>query len=147
MKNMIVLDVEGHTKEEVIVNLAQKLNEYGKLNDVKKYIEAVNMREAEITTGFGNGIAIPHGKTDAVKESCFIFGKLKNEVDWNSMDHKPVDMVFQLAIPESEAGTTHLRLLSKIAVSIMEEDFVSQLRNSQSIEKINSIIQTIEIGE
>lgn len=144
MENIVVLDVEGTTKEEVIENMAKELSNRGKINDLDLYIQAVKERETEITTGFGNGIAIPHGKTDAVKESGFAFGKLKNKVDWNSLDGQPVDMIFLLAIPNSEAGTTHLRLLSKIACAIMEEDFVSELRNSESVEKINEIISTIK---
>ncbi|MEG0360214.1 MAG: fructose PTS transporter subunit IIA [Longicatena sp.] len=144
MKNMIALNVEGITKESVIENLGKELFLHGKLNDLDTYIEAVKEREKEITTGFGGGIAIPHGKSDAVKESCFIFGKLKNKVEWKSMDQKPVDMVFQLAIPMEEAGTTHLRLLSKIAVAVMEEKFVEKLRKASSIEEIDAIINTIE---
>lgn len=146
MENMIVLDVEGDTKEEVVANMAKELQRKGKLNDMDQYLKAVKEREQEITTGFGNGIAIPHGKSDAVNESSFVFGKLRKEIDWKSMDHKPVDMVFLLAIPEQEAGTIHIRLLSKIAVSIMEEDFVQKLRDSQSEEEINAIIQTIEVN-
>ncbi|MEG0592466.1 MAG: fructose PTS transporter subunit IIA [Coprobacillus sp.] len=144
MKNIIVLNVEGNTKEEVIENMAKDLYKTDNIENLDLYIKAVKDRESEITTGFGNGIAIPHGKTNAVKESCFAFGRLNNKIDWNSMDNQPVDMVFLLAIPDSEAGTTHLRLLSKIAVSIMEEDFVSELRNSESIAKIKEIISTIE---
>ncbi|MGM9948021.1 PTS sugar transporter subunit IIA [Floccifex sp.] len=143
MESIIAFDVNGTTKEEVIQNLAKTLFEHGKIKDLDRYIEAVKERETEITTGFGNGIAIPHGKTDAVKESSFVFGKLKNEVDWNSMDHKPVNMVFMLAIPTEEAGTTHLRMLSKIAVSIMDEDFVEQLRLSNDEEQIKDLINTI----
>lgn len=144
MKNMIALNVEGNTKEEVIKNLSKELMTKGMLKNLDMYIEAVLDREKEITTGFGNGIAIPHGKSNAVKESCFIFAKLKNKVDWNSMDEKEVDMVFLLAIPCEEAGTTHLRLLSKIAVAIMEESFVEALRDENCIEKIDEIIGTIK---
>lgn len=144
MENMIVLNVDGTTKESIIENLAKALSTYGKLKDVDTYIKAVKEREKEITTGFGGGIAIPHGKSDAVRESCFMFAKLKNKVDWKSMDQQPVDMVFLLAIPNQEAGTTHLRLLSKIAVAIMEPNFVEDLRNADTIEEINTIINTIE---
>ena len=147
MENLIILDVDGNTKEDVIKCLAQELSYKGKLNDLNEYIESVKNREKEYTTGFGNGIAIPHGKSNAVKESCFVFGKLKNKVNWNSLDKKPVDLVFLLAIPTSEEGSTHIRLLSKIAVALMEEDFVSALRNANTIETINDVIKTITIGE
>lgn len=144
MENIILLDVEGKTKSEVIENVANALFEQGKINDLDIYIKAVKERELEITTGFGNGIAIPHGKTSAVKESCFAFAKLKESVDWNSMDGKPVKMLFMLAIPEKEAGTTHLRLLSKIAMAIMDIEFVDKLKETNSISEIKHIIETIK---
>lgn len=143
MENLIVLNVDGNTKEEVVKNLADELNKHGKLNNLSDYIQAVYERETEITTGFGNGVAIPHGKTDAVKESSFVFGKLKNEIDWNSLDKKPVNLVFLLAIPNKEAGTTHLRLLSQIAMRIMDEDFVEDLREAKTETEINSLLNTI----
>lgn len=146
MENLIMLDVEGDTKFQVVEHLAKRLYKENKLKDLEIYLEAVKEREAEITTGFGYGVAIPHGKSDTVKESCFILGKLKKPVDWNSMDNKPVDLVFLLAIPIAEAGTTHLRLLSDIAVSIMEEDFVESLRKAKTIEEINIILKNTFTG-
>lgn len=141
MENLIMLDVEGNTKFEVIEHLAKRLYKENKIKDLTVYLEAVKEREAEITTGFGYGVAIPHGKSDTVNESCFVLAKLKNQVDWDSMDKKPVDLVFLLAIPTAEAGTTHLRLLSDIAVSIMEEDFVENLRNAKSVEETDMILK------
>lgn len=144
MESIILLDVDKKTKSDVIEYVATKLHEHGKICDLKKYIEAVKERELEITTGFGNGIAIPHGKTDAVSESCFAFAKLNSPVDWNSMDGKPVDMLFLLAIPEKEAGTTHLRLLSKIAMAIMDEDFILKLKEANTEEELQTIFETIK---
>lgn len=143
MKNLIMLDIDCQSKIDVIKIMSQELYQRGKIRDLNIFIEAVIEREKEITTGFGNGIAIPHGKSDSVIETCFVLGKLKNKVDWEAVDNNFVDLVFLLAIPSKDGNESHLRLLSKIAVSIMEEDFVNRLRLADSVEEIDEILNEI----
>ncbi|GCF94621.1 PTS mannose transporter subunit IIAB [Enterococcus florum] len=124
----IVMDLDVSTKEDVIESLAVKLAEKGVLSDKHSYIEAVLDREQHATTGVGNGIAIPHGKSPVVTEAAIAFAKLKSPVEWQSLDEQPVSIVIMLAIPDSEKGDTHLRLLSEIAVKLMDDDFVEALK-------------------
>lgn len=77
-----------------------------------------------------DGFAVPHCKTDAVKSAAVIIFKNAQPVEWPSLDDKPVDIAMALLIPDSEAGTTHLRLLSKAAMLLMDDNFKSKLRES-----------------
>lgn len=143
MSNMILLDVDGISKREVILNMSQELLKAGKISDQTVFVESVLEREAEITTGFGNGVAIPHGKSDTVLESSFIFGKLRNKVEWESLDDEPVDLVFLLSIRNDGGDQQHLRMLSRIAMAIMEEEFTDYLRKEKEVEKIQKILDKI----
>ncbi|KRK92618.1 hypothetical protein FC08_GL000658 [Latilactobacillus curvatus JCM 1096 = DSM 20019] len=92
------------------------------------YVDSVLEREVHSTTGVGNGIAIPHGKSACVNRPAIVFAKMAKSVEWQSLDDKPVDIVVMLAIPDSEKGATHLSLLSEIAVKLMDEDLVEKLK-------------------
>lgn len=124
----IVMDLEALTKEEVINSLATKLEEKGVLTNKEYFMASVMEREEHSTTGIGNGIAIPHGKSEVVLEAAIAFAKLRNPVEWQSLDDQPVSIVIMLAIPDSEKGDTHLRLLSEIAVKLMDDEFVEALK-------------------
>ncbi|MBO0474390.1 PTS system, fructose-specific IIA component [Enterococcus sp. DIV0840] len=125
----VVIDLEATSKEMVVEALASKLDEKGVLSNRETYIQSVLEREEHSTTGVGNGIAIPHGKSEVVSEAAIAFAKLKTPVEWQSLDDQPVSIVIMLAIPDSEKGDTHLRLLSEIAVKLMDDDFVEALKN------------------
>lgn len=139
-KNLVVLNLEATSKEEVFKKLADKLNDEGRLNNEAEYIENVKAREKLTTTGIGFGIAIPHGKTDAVKNVSVVIGKLKNPVDWNSMDHKPVSMVFQIAVPESSKGDEHLRLLSSLSRQLIHPDFRKKMLAAKSADEVIDLL-------
>ena len=140
---MIKLNLEAKDKKEVIEKLAYILEEEGKLSDKKLYIEDVLDREKESTTGVGRLVAIPHGKSDGVKETSIVFARLNEGVEWDSLDGQPVKLVFLLAVKKQDACDTHLRILSKIAMNLMEDDFIDGLLSADNEEEIFNLISAI----
>jgi fructose-specific phosphotransferase system IIA component len=135
-RDLIDLELESSDQLGVIDELASLLVKQGRLDSKSSFIEGVLKREAHFTTGFGNGIAIPHCKSDTVKQASIVIGKLNNGVDWKAMDNNDVHFVIMLAIPESEAGTTHLQILSKLSGKLIDEDFRNRLMSTTEKEDV-----------
>lgn len=142
-EKLVVMDLEASTKKEAIEKLAQAAAESGRVNCTQDYVQAVIEREEAVTTGVGNGIAIPHGKSRAVNEPVIIFGRLKRKIDWDALDNEPVDMIFMLGIPEENVDNVHLKILSQLSRKLMNEEFVSKLRLASSSECIVKELSSI----
>lgn len=138
--DLIRIDVEKQNKNEVLELLASLAFENDIVESEKVYLEGLLGRESECTTGFGKGFAIPHCKSITVKKPTVIVCKLKNGVEWEAMDDKPVNFVLGLAIPESEAGTTHLKILSQLARLLMDDEFTDKLNNTNTVQEIYSLL-------
>src|SRR5574343_311659 len=110
----LILSCAETQKEAIIRFLARKAFEAGYINDVETYVQSVLHRESEYSTGVGYGIAIPHGKSEAVNEAFVMFTRV-DHVDWQSLDGTDVDMVFQIGVPASDAGDQHLRILAQLS--------------------------------
>ncbi len=104
---LVTLQLSGTTREDIVLEMVQALDEQGRLNDKQGFTEAVCEREKEGSTGIGFGIAIPHGKTNAVPERGL--WQEATGRDWNSLDGEPAHLVFLLTVPESRAGNEHRR--------------------------------------
>lgn len=104
-QKLVQFEYQAASKDEVIRSVGQMMAEAGIVNDKEKYIEAVFKRETECATGIGMGVAIPHCKSDAVNDAAFALIKLKNPIEWGSLDGEPVKFVIQLAAPDSDAKT------------------------------------------
>lgn len=139
-ERLVKFDFPGNTKEEVIKSIGKLMFEAGKVTDVDKYIEGVFQREGECETGIGKGVAIPHCKNDSVKEAGFTLIHLKNNIEWGSLDDKPVNYVIMLAAPNTE-DNTHLKMLSQLAANLMDEDFINTLTHAKSVEDIKSLLK------
>lgn len=137
-KELIVLDLEASCKEEVIKELSKIIEKQDKLINYEGYIDQVFKREETFPTSIGFDVAIPHGKCDSVKTSAVAFARLKNEVQW-SEDEK-AKYIFLIAVPESEAGDTHLQILAQLSRKIMREEFREKLHGATNIEEILEII-------
>ena len=120
----ILLNQQATTKEEALRTISDAAARLGVA------YAAFLAREEIDKTGMVDGFAVPHCKTDAVKSAAVIIFKNAQPVEWPSLDDKPVDIAMALLIPDSEAGTTHLRLLSKAAMLLMDDNFKSKLRES-----------------
>ena len=126
----ILLNQQATTKEEALRTISDAAAMLGIADDADAVYAAFLAREEIDKTGMVDGFAVPHCKTDAVKSAAVIIFKNAQPVEWPSLDDKPVDIAMALLIPDSEAGTTHLRLLSKAAMLLMDDNFKSKLRES-----------------
>ena len=133
-EHLIVLDCELEHKLDVIRLLVDRLYEEGKISDKEQFWKDVMAREALSETGISDGVAIPHGKSDAVKEASFAFARLKKPVqDWESMEEdNQVTLMFLLAIPTAEAGSTHLDVLAALMTRTQDEEFLNMLRSAKT---------------
>ncbi|RJX45814.1 PTS fructose transporter subunit IIA [Streptococcus agalactiae] len=138
-KNLIRVDVDIPLKKDVFAYLAGLVVENGYADDTDQVYKSLLSREEEGTTGMMDGFAIPHAKSQAVIKPCIAVLKLKNGVEWESMDGKLIDSVIALFIPETEVGSTHLTYLSKIARILMKNDFKNDFKEAHEIEEIETI--------
>lgn len=142
-KDAILLQLNSKTKKEVITELTQALEKAGKLNDSKKFEEAIWKRENEFSTGVGEQIAIPHAKTNAVKESALAFGYSKEGIDYDSLDEQKAHIFFMIAGKE-DANNEHLETLSRLSTMLMDKDFKNKIPNLNSKEELLSLIDEKE---
>lgn len=142
-KESIKLNATVKDKEEVLNTMVDLMDKSGKISDKKLYLDAVKAREEEGTTGVGNGIAIPHGRCSGVKKAGLAAMSIKGGVEYNALDSKPVDLVFLIAANE-DSGNVHLEILSKLATMLMDDEFVSKLKNAMTAEAFLDIIDKAE---
>ena len=135
----ISLDAAPANKAETLDRAVELMAASGKIADVEAYRKQVYAREEESTTGIGEGIAIPHGKCDAVKKPGLAAMVIKNGVDFDALDDEPVTLLFLIAAPNTE-DNVHLDVLSKLSVLMMDESFSDALRNASSVSEFLSII-------
>ena len=142
-KRSISLDAAPADKKATLDMAAELMAKSGKLMDVEQYRAQVYAREEESTTGIGEGIAIPHGKCDAVKTPGLAAMVIKNGVDYDSLDGEPVTLLFLIAAPNTK-DNVHLDVLSKLSVMLMDENFTTSLRNAKSVEEFLQIIDAAD---
>ena len=142
-KRSISLNAAPADKKETLDLAVELMAKSGKLSDVEKYRAQVYAREEESTTGIGEGIAIPHGKCDAVKTPGLAAMVIKNGVEYESLDGEPVTLLFLIAAPNTK-DNVHLDVLSKLSVMLMDEKFTTSLRNAKSVEEFLQIIDAAD---
>ena len=145
-QDTILLNIEGKEKIDAINQLVDTLYEAGKLANKDEYKEAILKREEQSTTGIGEGIAIPHAKTKAVKNAAIAFGRSKVGLNYNSLDGQPANLFFMIAAPDG-ANNTHLEALSRLSTILLKEDVRSKLLHATSKNEIISIIDSYDIEE
>ena len=139
------IDLNGKVtgKNEALDAMVALMAKSGKINDVEKYRKGVDAREEEGTTGIGEGIAIPHCKSDAVSRPGLAAMVIKDGVDFDALDGEKVSLIFLIAAPNTE-DNVHLDVLSKLSVLLMDENFTSGLRNAKTVEEFLSVIDRAE---
>lgn len=142
-KNLIILNLDAADKNDAVRKLASFAYLEGKINSQDKFINSVFEREKTCTTGVGNGIAIPHGKSGAVNEALIVFGKLNNPIEWESIDENPVDLIFLLGVPDGGVDNLHLKILAQLSRKLVHEDFVQSLRDSETRDEIFEALSDI----
>jgi fructose PTS system EIIA component len=144
-KNLIAINMEAEDKNEAIKKLIALIEKENKIISEEKFFSCVLDRENEFSTGVGNGIAIPHGKSETVKEAIIAFGKLNKRINWDSIDSELVDLIFLLGVPEKNTENLHLKILAQLSRKLMDEDFVKMLRDANTEQEIYKALSDIEI--
>ena len=142
----ILLDASPKSKSEALEQIVDLMVKSEKINDKEAYRKQVYAREEESTTGIGEGIAIPHGKCDAVTKPGLAAMVVKDGVDFDSLDGEPVTLMFLIAAPNTE-DNIHLDVLSKLSVLLMNEEFTESLRNAKTVEEFMNIINDADEKE
>lgn len=142
-KDTIKLNLKANSKMEVLDQLVDILYDAGRLNDKELYKEEILKRESLSSTGIGEGIGIPHGKTSAVKKASLALGIFKDGIDFDSLDGAPVNIVFMIAAPEG-ANNEHLETLSRLSVLLMNPEFKEGLLSSKVPEDVFSLLDKFE---
>lgn len=122
----ITFDTTAKSKEDALTVIASFAEKRGIVKSEKAYLKGLKNREKEVTTGFKDGIAIPHCKHKTVKQPSLMMVKFSQPIDWEAMDGKPVHLTFALAIPEGE-NDEHLKLLSTISRALIDDEFTQSV--------------------
>ena len=142
-KEDVVLELEGTTQKEILHQLALKAYELNRVDNAETFYVQLCLREKEATTGFGNGIAIPHARHKCVKQAGIIIARCQNKIEWNSMDGNPVQTCICLIAPDDK-NDFHLAMLSKLARKLIYEDFVEMLKHGDVetlVQEVNKVLE------
>ena len=139
----IKLGGSATSKMDAINQMVDLMYKEGNISDKEKYKAAVIAREKESTTGIGDGIAIPHAKTDAVKAPGLAAMTLPEGVDYEAPDGEPSNIIFLIAAPNTKENV-HLEVLSRLSMLLMDDDFTDSLRGAKSVDEFLSIIDKAE---
>lgn len=129
------------TREDVLRFISEKAAELGITDDAGAVYDAFVAREEMGETGMTDGFAVPHAKSDAIKEAAVIVVKNDHAIEWPSFDDKPIDIAISLLVPDGEAGTMHIRLLSKTAVLLMKDEFKALVRGTDDAAAIAAAVE------
>lgn len=134
-KNVMLFDLQATDKEGVINEMVQSLVDNGVVTDFDTFKTGIMNREAQTSTGLGDGIAMPHSKNEAVKEATVLFAKSNKGVDYASLDGQPTDLFFMIAAPEG-ANDTHLSALAELSKYLMKPGFADKLRQASTPDQV-----------
>ena len=139
----MLLDLQATTKEAAIDEMINSLVDNGVVTDFDVFKSGIMAREAQTSTGLGDGIAMPHSKNAAVKEATVLFAKSNKGVDYESLDGQPTDLFFMIAAPEG-ANDTHLAALAELSKYLMQDGFADRLRKVTSPDEVIAAFNTGE---
>ncbi|HFI0044520.1 TPA: fructose-specific PTS transporter subunit EIIC [Streptococcus suis] len=145
-KNVMLLDLQATSKEAVIDEMITSLVDKGYVTDFEVFKTGILNREAQTTTGLGDGIAMPHAKNAAVKVATVLFAKSNKGVDYASLDGHPTDLFFMIAAPEG-ANDTHLAALAELSKYLMKPGFADKLRSVSSPEEVIAVFDEAEAAD
>lgn len=139
--SQVLLDIDCKTKDEVLSLLSDKALELGITDDRDAVKAAFDAREKEGSTGMMDGFAVPHAKTDAIKDAAVIVTRFVAPIaDWESIDGTEITVGIALLVPDAEAGSTHIALLAQIARALMDEGFREVIRTATEPSQVSELI-------
>ncbi len=139
-KELMIIDSKAKNKQEVLAELVELLVEKGYVTNQAEFLADVYLREQEGETGIGQGIAIPHGKSQAVQKTTVAIATLAKEIEWETLDGKGVEAVILFAVKDSDANTTHILLLQQIAILLANDAFLTKLKAVTSVDELFELI-------
>lgn len=143
---VITLNLDVKDKHDAITKLASLLNDADYIDDIPSFVKDIYVREGEGITGIGDGIAIPHGKSDYVTNVGVAIGILNHPIKWETLDDKPVNIIILFAVSNDvEAARNQLKLLSMFAGRLGHENVISKLQEAQSVDDVISIFTKEEV--
>ncbi|MGE9833998.1 PTS sugar transporter subunit IIA, partial [Streptococcus orisratti] len=142
-KDVMLLDLKATSKEAAIDEMITNLVNKGIVSDFDTFKAGIMNREAQMTTGLGEGVAMPHSKNAAVKEATVLFAKSASGVDYEALDGAPVDLFFMIAAPDG-ANDTHLAALADLSKYLLKDGFADKLRQVKSADEV---IATFDAAE
>jgi fructose-specific phosphotransferase system IIA component len=137
-KEFIIAELSSTDKESAINELIDLFNNDPRVDDIEKVRQAVLDREKIMSTGVGKGFAIPHGKTDSVKEIIAAFGRKKDGIEYDALDGNPVNLIF-LLVGRDTMISAHIKLLSRVSRMMNKDDFRLRLLNAETSEEIMNV--------
>ncbi|MCK1158683.1 fructose PTS transporter subunit IIA [Streptococcus uberis] len=146
-KNNILLNIRVKDKLDLFNTIADYALKRNIIDNKDLLVNAFLEREKEVSTGLQESFAIPHAKSNFIKEPTVFFLKLVEPIEWETFDGQPVSNVFALLVPSKYEGTLHLEMISKIATSLLEDEFINSVKNSSNIDEIEKQIAKAMKGE
>ncbi|MCI1135407.1 fructose-specific PTS transporter subunit EIIC [Enterococcus gallinarum] len=144
LKDAMIIDLQATDKKGVIDEMVAKLYEVGRISDIAVYKEGILAREAQTSTGLGDGIAMPHAKNQAVNEATVLFAKSKTGVDYEALDGQPTYLFFMIAAPEG-ANDTHLQALAALSRLLIDPEFVEKLKKAPTADAVQQLFAEAEV--
>ncbi|ALX50201.1 PTS fructose transporter subunit IIABC [Lentibacillus amyloliquefaciens] len=142
-KDIMIMDMKASDKAAAIDEMVASLEANNVVNDAQTFKEAILKREEQTSTGLGDGIAMPHAKTDAVNEATVLFAKSENGLDYEALDGQPTYLFFMIAVPDG-ANDTHLQTLAALSRMLIDQEFVSQLKQASTPEEVQALFNQEE---
>lgn len=142
-KDVMIMDLKATTKEGVIDEMVQDLYDHGYITDIDTFKKGILAREAQTSTGLGDGIAMPHAKNEAVKEATVVFAKSNQGVDYESLDGQPAYLFFMIAAP-ANANDTHLQALAALSRLLINPEFIQQLKDAKTPDEVQQLFAQAE---
>lgn len=139
----IRIPLDGTTKDDLLRELVEVLHTDGEVGDAEAVLAAVRERESVLSTGIGNGVAIPHGKSPRAASLCMAAGVTRDPVEFDALDGRPVSLFFLLVGPESAAGD-HVKALSRISRLVRSDSFRQRLAGASSPEEFHAVLVEAE---
>ena len=138
-ENLIILNLDANSKEEVISIMSDLLKSENRITSITDFKESIYERETESTTEVGEDTAIPHGRSECVLHNSVCISSLKKPVIWNEVTGETVEIIFMLAV-KKDSTDTHIEILSDLASKIMEEGFIDKIKSSNNKTDIYKLI-------
>ena len=137
-ESRINFHLKGNTKDEILKEIVDIFDASGVLSDKQQYLKDVYLRESEGPTGMVNNLCIPHGKSDGVNRSCIAVCRSDKLIEWESIDNKPVNVFVMMAI-KSEDKQDLVKVLSRVAMKLADEDVVKTLKTTEDKKEVLEI--------